>query len=86
MSDSFNTDWDSIGLPDQSPFDILSRPRAVPDTARAPKKRGPKPSIRERVIASLRDPGERRPTAFNVDILNQAESDRTQSIRNRGMA
>lgn len=80
MNDAFNTDWDSIGLPDQSPFDILSRPRAVPDTAKAPKKRGPKPSARERVIASLRDPEEGRRVRFNVDIMSRAETDRSNAI------
>lgn len=59
MNDPLHTDWMAIGLPDRSPFDILSRPRAVPNAAvRPPRKRSPKPSAAQRAAASLREKGE----------------------------
>tara|TARA_B100001250_G_scaffold410687_1_gene437637 strand:- start:1101 stop:1367 length:267 start_codon:yes stop_codon:yes gene_type:complete len=80
-----NTDWQALGLPDQSPFDILSRPRAVPNAAaKPPRKRGPKPSVAQRVIASLRDLP--KPARFCTDIMSKAESDRTNAIAGRGFA
>jgi hypothetical protein len=73
------TDWKALGLDFNSPFDILSKPRAEPKAMQAPRKRGPKPSLAQRVIASLRDlPG---PTRFSTDIMSRAESDRTMAIR-----
>lgn len=60
LNDPARTDWEALGLPDHSPFDILSRPRAVPNpAAHAPQKRGPKPSRtnREKTLAALRSRG-----------------------------
>jgi hypothetical protein len=74
-----HTDWKALGLDFNSPFDILSKPLAEPKALQAPRKRGPKPSLAQRVIASLRDlPG---PTRFSTDIMSRAESDRTMAIR-----
>lgn len=81
MNEAFTTDWKGIGLPDRSPFDILRRPRAEPKPTQAPKKRGPKKTQREKVLASLRDPGEATRNAFNVDLMTRAETDRTNAIR-----
>lgn len=88
MTPREQTDWQALGLPDHSPFDILSRPRAVPMAVTAPKKRGPKPkrTMAERAIASLSDPGERKPSHFMVDIMSREESDRTLAIAGRGFA
>lgn len=77
---AYSTDFDKLGLPDRSPFAILSRPRAQINTGTAPKKRGPKARTqRERIIASLQD----LPIArnFNTDIPTREESDRTLAIR-----
>ena len=57
MSDPLHTDWKALGLDFLSPFDILRRPRAVPNAA-AKRKRSPKPSLAQRAIASLREKGE----------------------------
>ena len=79
------TDWQALGLPDQSPFAILSRPRAIPNAAaKAPRKRGPKPSISQRVIASLTDLP--KPARFCTDIPSRSESDRTNAIAGKGFA
>lgn len=83
---AYTSDFEALGLPDHSPFDILSRPRALPSTsAQPPMKRGPKhrQTTREKVLASLREPGE---TNFNVPIMTRAESDRTLAIGGRGMS
>lgn len=80
-----HTDWKALGLPDKSPFDILSQPRAVPNAAaKPPRKRGPKPSLAQRVIASLTD--RKTGSSFNTDILSKAECDRTNAIAGRGFA
>lgn len=71
---AYSTDFAKLGLPDHSPFDILSRPRAEIKT-RAPKK--PVRTQRERVLASLSDP---KPSHFNTDIPTREESDRTLAI------
>lgn len=69
-------DFNALGLPDQSPFDILKQPKATP---RTPKEKKPSKTQREMVMASLQDlPGQSR---FNTDIPSRAESDRTISIR-----
>lgn len=82
---AYATNFQAIGLPDQSPFDILSRPRAVPNAAAKPaRKRGPKPSLAQRIIASLSDRKTGR--SFNTDIMSKAESDRTNAIAGRGFA
>lgn len=79
MNEAFATDWKAIGLPDHSPFDILSRPRAQAATAQAPKKRGPKPrTTLQKTLATLNNKGN---TAFNPHILTREEADRTQSIK-----
>lgn len=78
MNESFETDWKALGLQDQSPFDILSRPRAELKPTQAPKKRGPKKTQIERVLASLNDPPR---NAFNVDLMTREETDRTNAIR-----
>lgn len=85
FQDPAQTDWQALGLPDASPFEILSRPRAVPNAAAKPaRKRGPKPSLAQRVIASLTDRKAGR--SFNTDIMSRAESDRTNAIAGRGFA
>jgi hypothetical protein len=78
-------DFAALGLPDHSPFAILSRPRTIPNAAAKPaRKRGPKPSAAQRTIASLRDlPG---PARFCTDIMTRAESDRTLAIQGRGLS
>lgn len=85
MKDAFDTDFAALGLPDQSPFDILSRPRATLQACDAPKKRSPKPkrTQREKVLASLRD---NKTDRFNTPIPTREEGDRTMAILNRGMA
>lgn len=80
MNEALQTDWQALGLPDHSPFDILSRPRAIPMTKTAPKKRGPKKNTRERTLASLRDPGDAKPSHFNMHIATREEVDRTRAI------
>lgn len=77
------TDWEALGLPDHSPFAILSRPRAIPATPSAPKKRGPRKNWREKVLATLDNKGN---TAFNVPIMSREQSDRTLSIQGRGLS
>lgn len=78
------TDWQALGLPDHSPFDILSRPRAVPNLkAKAPQKRGPRKTRLQKVLATLNN---RQNTAFNTDILSKKECDRTNAIAGRGFA
>lgn len=76
------TDFAALGLPDHSPFAILSRPRAeLKETPAKPKKI--RPTQREKVLASLREPGE---TNFNTPIMTRAESDRTLAIQGRGLS
>lgn len=85
MKDAFDTDFAALGLPDHSPFDILSRPKAMPATCAQPKKRGPKPkrTTREKVLASLRD---NKADRFNTHILSREELDQANAVRNRGLA
>lgn len=83
MSDAFTADWQALGLPDHSPFAILARPRAQAPAPVAPKPKKHRPTRREKVLASLREPGE---TNFNVPIMTRAESDRTLAIAGRGLA
>lgn len=85
MKDAFDTDFAALGLPDHSPFAILSRPRATLQACDAPKKRGPKPkrTQREKVLASLRDT---KAEKFNTHILSREELDQANAVRNRGMA
>lgn len=84
MKDAFDTDFAALGLPDHSPFAILSRPKSMPTTCEQPKKRGPKPrTAREKVLASLRD---NKADRFNTPIPTREEGDRTMAILNRGMA
>lgn len=84
MKDAFDTDFAALGLPDRSPFDILSRPKATPAMCEPPKKLGPKPrNCIDKTLASLRDnKGDR----FNTPIPTREEGDRTMAILNRGMA
>lgn len=60
MNDPRHTDWEAIGLPDKSPFDILSRPRAQAPAEPAPKPSKPRMTNHEKTLASLREPAERR--------------------------
>lgn len=85
MKDAFDTDFAALGLPDHSPFAILSRPKATPAMCEQPKKRGPKPkrTNRDKVLASLRD---NKADRFNTPIPTREEGDRTMAILNRGMA
>lgn len=84
FQDPAQTDWQAIGLPDHSPFDILSRPRAVPNSkAKAPRKRGPRKTRLQKVLATLDNKGN---TAFNTPIMSREESDRTNAIAGRGFA
>lgn len=77
---AYYTDFARLGIPDHSPFAILSKPRAQINTGTAPKKRGPKARTqRERIIASLQDIP--NPNHFNTDIMTREESDRTLAIR-----
>lgn len=78
---AYTSDFEALGLPDHSPFDILSRPRAVPNTsAQPPMKRGPKPrTALMKTLASLEDLP--KPSHFNTDIMSREESDKTLSIR-----
>lgn len=71
------TDWKALGLDFKSPFDILYKPMAIPDSAvkAAPKK--PRQTTREKVLASLREKGE---SHFNTPIMTRAECDRTTAI------
>ena len=72
--DPFGTDFDALGLPDHSPFDILKRARA--EAAEPPvKSKKPLRSARDKVLAALRDRG-----PFNTPIPTRQDSDRTQSI------
>lgn len=74
-------------------FEILYEPRALPNSARAPKKTGPKPrpSKVQQAANSLETPAERsarllqanRAPAFNVPIATQADSIRTAAIKGR---
>jgi hypothetical protein len=61
------------------PFDILYVPRAVADSAKAPKKPGPKS-----VKAELHHPINSAPE-FNRPIATQADSERTRKVRGRGL-
>jgi len=82
---AYTSDFEALGLPDRSPFDILSRPRAEINTKAAPKKRGPKPrTALQKVLGSLRDPGDS--SRFNTPIMTRAESDLTLAIGGRGMS
>lgn len=85
MKDAFDTDFAALGLPDHSPFAILSRPRATLQACDAPKKRGPKPkrTALQKVLGSLRD---NKADRFNTPIPTREEGDRTMAILNRGMA
>ena len=78
-------DFDKLGIPDHSPFAILSKPRATPKPMNTPKKRGPRPkqTTRDRTLASLRD---NTGNPFNTLIPTRDESDRTMAIMNRGAA
>lgn len=42
MTNPYVSNFDALGLQDHSPFDILSKPRAIPNSKTPPKKRGPK--------------------------------------------
>lgn len=77
------TDWKALGLDFNSPFDILSKPRAIPATPSASKKRGPRKNWREKVLATLDNKGN---TAFNVPIMSREQSDRTLAIHGRGLS
>jgi hypothetical protein len=81
---AYSSDWKALGLSDHSPFAILSRPRAETLPSTAPRKRVPKPSATQRVIASLRDLP--TPGRFCTDIPSREESDRTTAIAGRGLA
>jgi hypothetical protein len=74
-------------------FAILYAPRAVPDSAKPPKKTGPKArlsKVQQSAIA-LETPAERRARQllgnsapnFNVPIATQADSLRTAAIKGR---
>lgn len=76
-------DFAALGLPDHSPFAILSRPRAQSPAPVEPKPKKPRQTIQQKVLASLREPGE---TNFNVPIMTRAESDRTLAIQGRGLS
>lgn len=67
MNEAFETNWQAIGLPDRSPFDILSRCRAKIKPSKAPKR-----------MPALRD---NTSDHFNTPITTREESDRTASIR-----
>lgn len=56
-------------------FEILYQPRAIPNTATAPKKRGPKP--RRCGLTAL----ENVAPAFNTALPTKASQDRSQAIK-----
>lgn len=64
-------------------FEILYQPRAIPNTAQAPKKTGPKPKRDQSHKAKLLRDLENTAPAFNTPIATQADSDRTQAIKGR---
>lgn len=82
LQDPAQTDWQALGLPDASPFEILSRPRA-PLAQPKPKPKKVRKSRLEQTLASLEDLP--RPIRFNTDIMSRAESDRTNAIAGRGL-
>lgn len=76
------TDWQALGLPDHSPFEILRRPRA-PIKPAPVKVKKPSRTRLQQVLAALNDPTE---SNFNVPIMSRAESDRTLAIQGRGLS
>lgn len=72
-------DFAALGLPDHSPFDILSRPRA-PIKATPVKVRKPNKTRLEQTLAALNDRN------FNVPIMTREQSDRTLAIHGRGLS
>ena len=66
-------------------FDVLYAPRAVPDSATAPKKTGPKPTV---AVAPTCKPRLTAPVntapAFNTPIPTREACARTSRIRGRG--
>lgn len=76
-------------------FEILYLPRAIPNSARAPKKTGPKtrPSRVQQAAMALETPAERRARqlqanrapAFNVPITTTEQADRTRAIQGRSL-
>lgn len=80
---AYACDFVALGLPDPSPFDILSRPRAEPKPHKPPRKRGPRKTRLQKVLATLDNKGN---TAFNTPIMSREESDRTLAIAGRGLS
>lgn len=65
-----------FGLPDDSPFDILKRPRAeVSETCTAPLKRGPKPKTKAQILVVNAE--------SNIGYSNQAGAAKTAKIKGR---
>lgn len=90
---NFDTDFKALGLRDPSPFAILERPRAKPNSKTPPKKSGPKPnkSLAQQAAMALETPEERRARQlqmnsapkFNVPIATQQDSMRTAAIKGK---
>ena len=68
------------------PFDILYAPRSKCGTATAPAKRGPKPKPKmtnaQKAAKAMQDNGA---SPFCTQIASKQSSDRTASIRGRGL-
>lgn len=76
---AYTTDFAAIGLPDPSPFDCLSRPRATPAVHKVPGKRGPRKQGK-----SIQLPGSREKKILRVNptvyMPTRADSDKTARI------
>lgn len=64
-------------------FEILYQPRAVPDSATPPGKRGPKVNPDQSYKAKVLRAFENSAPNFNTHIATQADSIRTASIKGK---
>lgn len=63
-------------------FEVLYAPRAEPNTATPPKKRGPKPRIKPHQATGPRlMPLTNSAPGFNTPLATQASLDRSQAIK-----
>lgn len=81
MTSAYETDFEALGIPDHSPFDILHRPKAEPRATEPKKKPGrPPTSASEKTIRALSD---NTTSPFNTPIETLAQADRTRAIGRR---
>jgi len=76
MTDAHATDFEAMGVPDRSPFDILGRPKA-------PLKPSPPRNRQGHTFTPLRGPVKNSAPNFNVPIATAADSMRTAAIKGK---